>query len=110
MDAESGMPGPPIGDEPSARPPGSPGAAAPGDAASSSPLFHFALHGILMLAAAKLPAAAALLFPALAAAGWLCLKAVLLTDIGAYGCFLLAVLKIWVSAPVATGDGAGDGA
>ncbi|MGU3404601.1 hypothetical protein [Methylobacterium brachiatum] len=110
MDAESGMPGPPIGDEPSARPPGLPVAAAPTGAVSSSPLFHFALQGILMLAAAKLPAAAALLFPALAATGWLCLKAVLLTDIGAYGCFLLAVLQIWASSPNVAGDGAGDGA
>ncbi|MDE4914199.1 hypothetical protein PQI07_26370 [Methylobacterium sp. 092160098-2] len=104
------MSGPQLGDEPSARPPGSPAAAAPAGAVSPSPLFHFALQGILMLAAAKLPAATALLFPGLAPTGWLCLKAVLLTDVGAYGCFLLAVLKIWASSPEVAGDGAGDGA
>ena len=109
MDAGSTMPSPPHGDEPSAIPKGPAATATPGTE-SNIPLFHFALQGILMLAAAKLPSAAALLVPALAPAGWLCLKAVLLTDIAAYGCFLVAVLKIWVSSPVATEDGAGDGA
>jgi hypothetical protein len=108
MDAGSTMPSPPHGDESPAIP--GPAATTTPGTESNTPLFHFALQGILMLAAAKLPSAAALLVPALAPAGWLCLKAVLLTDIAAYGCFLLAVLKIWVSSPVATEDGAGDGA
>ena len=59
----------------------------------------FGLQGICLFAVAKLPAVAMLLVPAFAPAGWTCLEAILLADVFAYACVLLAMLRACAISP-----------